>query len=98
MFNLIMDKIVDSIKTIRGYKVNNRQIRIVCYADDAVFVAVSEDNLQILLHKFVITSTKYTLISLTLKTKLMVISKDHIRCKLEIGAGHKLSIFTDRRL
>ena len=84
MFSIIMDKFIDSTKAISGYKMNTRQIRIVCYADDAVLIADQEDNLQRLLHKFVIMATKYNMIVSTDETKSIVISKDPICCKLKI--------------
>ena len=56
IFNLIMDNLLESTITINECKMNDRQI-IVCYADDTVLVADS-DNLQRLLHKFLITATK----------------------------------------
>lgn len=85
LFNLLMDKIIDSIRTKPGYRIGRQNINIVCYADDAVLVADSEDNLQRLLHQFTITAESYNMRVSTDKTKSLVISKDPRRCKLEIN-------------
>ena len=37
----------------------NTEIKIMCYADDAVIVSEDEDNLQRLLYKFEQTTNKY---------------------------------------
>ena len=41
---------------------NNRQIHVLSYPDYAVLIEDSEDNLQRLFKKFVITATKYNVI------------------------------------
>ena len=64
---------------------NHGQIRIVCYADNALLTADLEDNLQRLIHKFVIRATKYNKIVSTDKAKPIVILTDSISWKLEIG-------------
>ncbi|KAI4476057.1 hypothetical protein M0802_014934 [Mischocyttarus mexicanus] len=61
----------------------NQDFNILCYADDVVLIANSEDNLQRLLHKFNITSKKYNMTISAEKTKCLTISKEPIRCKLE---------------
>ncbi|KAI4492190.1 hypothetical protein M0802_009996 [Mischocyttarus mexicanus] len=68
---------------VNGYKIGNKDFNILCYVDDAVLIANSEDNLKKLLHKFNITSKKYNMIILAEKTKCLTISKEPIRCKLE---------------
>ncbi|XP_057657794.1 uncharacterized protein LOC130894813 [Diorhabda carinulata] len=62
----------------------NREIKILCYADDAILIAESEDNLQRLIHKFNIVSKKLNMVITYQKTKTLVISKEPIRCKIEI--------------
>ncbi|KAI4474449.1 hypothetical protein M0802_015596 [Mischocyttarus mexicanus] len=83
LFNLVMNKIIESVKPMTEYKMGNRNFNILCYADDAVLIANSEDNLQMLLHKFNITSKKYNMIISAEKTKCMTTFKEPIRCKLE---------------
>ncbi|KAI4480031.1 hypothetical protein M0802_014287 [Mischocyttarus mexicanus] len=61
----------------------NQDFNILCYADDVVLIANSEDNLQRLLHKFNTTSKKFNMIISAEKTKCLTISKEPIRCKLE---------------
>ncbi|KAI4486268.1 hypothetical protein M0802_012412 [Mischocyttarus mexicanus] len=62
LFNLIMDKLIESVKPMNGYKMGNKDFNILCYADDVVLVASSEDNLQGLLYKFNITLKNYNMI------------------------------------
>lgn len=62
----------------------NKDLNIVCYADDVVLMANTEDDLQRLLYGFYLGCRKYNMkISLT-KTKSMTISKLPLRCKLEL--------------
>lgn len=61
-----------------------KNISIICYADDAVIVAESEDNLQKLLHTFNQTAKQLNMVISTSKTKCMTTSKVPIRCKLEV--------------
>lgn len=84
LFNLIMKEITESLQDMKGYRMNNRQIKAVCYADDAILVADSEDNLQRLLYRFHLTAKIFNMTISTEKTKSMVIAKEPIRCKLEI--------------
>lgn len=58
-------------------------LTILCYADDAVLIADTEDNLQRLLYQFTKTAERYNMRIATEKTKSIVISKEPIRCKLE---------------
>ena len=59
-------------------------VNVICYADDAVLVAESEDDLQRLLHQFNICAKPYNMEISATKTKSMVIAKNPIRCKLEL--------------
>jgi len=45
LFNLIMDKIIANLPKELGYRMGNDPIHIICYADDAVLIADSEENL-----------------------------------------------------
>lgn len=84
LFNIVMDEVIKSVRSERGYRMGNQQIGILCYADDAVLIAESEDDLQRMLHKFNTTARQYIMIISTEKTKTIVITKEPIRCKLEI--------------
>lgn len=84
LFNLVMDKIISRVRNLTGYRMGNKNLTILCYADDAVLIADTEDNLQKLLHNFNITAKQYNMIVSTEKTKCMVISKEPVRCKLEV--------------
>ena len=47
-----MDEIIKKVSKLRGYKMGEKKINILCYADDAVLVAEDENDLQRLLHQF----------------------------------------------
>ncbi|ERL84146.1 hypothetical protein D910_01504 [Dendroctonus ponderosae] len=71
LFNLLMDKIIEEVSFLNSeYRMNNRAISMVFYADDAAIFAESEDDLQSQLFKF------------HRKTKTMTIAKEPMRCKL----------------
>ena len=52
LLNLIMDKIIDQLPKHLGYKMGDIPIPVVCYADDAVLLAESQEDLQTLLNTF----------------------------------------------
>ncbi|XP_044760217.1 uncharacterized protein LOC123317675 [Coccinella septempunctata] len=60
----------------------NKEIKIVCYADDAVIISEDEDNLQRLLYKFQQIAEAFN-ISVK-KTKSFTVSREPRRCKLAI--------------
>ena len=81
LFN-IMDELIIQVRKLKGYKMGDREIKILCYADDVVLIAESEDELQRLLHQFNTTTKKFKMnISVT---RAMTTSKTPLRCKLEI--------------
>ena len=61
------------------------EFKILCYADDAVLIAKSEDNRQRMLFEFNQTANKYNMSISIPKTKSMTISKKPIRCKLALN-------------
>jgi hypothetical protein len=48
-----MNEIIKNIKDKKGNRMGNKEINIICCADDAVLNADSEDNLRRLLHQFI---------------------------------------------
>lgn len=54
-----MTKLIDSTKILKEYRLNNNKINIICYADDALLIADTEDNLQRLLHRIVTAAKTY---------------------------------------
>ncbi|XP_055389920.1 uncharacterized protein LOC129618916 [Condylostylus longicornis] len=81
-----MDKIIESIDNSSwGYQIGDNNIKIICYADDAVLLAENEDNLQRLLYRVTKTAERYNMEISTEKTKSMTVSKDPVRCKLSIN-------------
>ena len=60
------------------------KINILCYADDAVLIAESEDDLQRILQAFNKQAAKLNMQISINKTKCMTIAKEPLRCKLAI--------------
>jgi len=83
IFNITMDKIVGDLPKRAGYKTGNTYFNVVCYADDTVLIADSEDDLQRLLHSFNQSAKQFNMVITTDKTKCLVSSKESTRCKLE---------------
>ncbi|KAK9887098.1 hypothetical protein WA026_020042 [Henosepilachna vigintioctopunctata] len=79
-----MDEIIKKVRGMRGYKMGDKEISILCYADDAVLIAENEDDLQRLLHQFNLTAKSFNMIISASKTKCMTTSKTPLRCKLEV--------------
>ena len=53
LFNIIIDEIIMEVKKVKqGYRMGDKEIVAICYADDVVLKSESEDNLQWLLYKF----------------------------------------------
>ena len=44
LFNLIIDKIIAKLPRELGYKIGNKSIQIICYADNTVLIADSAEN------------------------------------------------------
>lgn len=84
LFNLIMDEIIKQVRRLRGYRMGNRNITILCYADDAVLVAENEDDLQRLLYCFNRVAKTLNMVISTSKTKSLTTSKIPVRCKLVV--------------
>lgn len=84
LFNIIMDEIIKQVRHLKGYKMGNRNITILCYADDAVLVAENEDDLQRLLYRFNCVAKSLNMVISASKTKSLTTSKIPIRCKLVV--------------
>ena len=63
LFNIIMDEIIKKVSKLRGYKVGEKKINLLCYADDAVWVAEHEDDLQRLLHQFNLVAKSFNILN-----------------------------------
>ena len=84
LFNTIMDEIIKDVKcTGRGYKLI-QEMKIVCYADDAVLISDNEDDLQRLLYTFEKSADRFNMKISIEKTKALTISKQPLRCKLAV--------------
>jgi hypothetical protein len=70
------------VKTKPGYQLGSLNIQIVCYADDAVLIADSEDKLQELLNQFCNTAKTYNMAVFTSTTKTLTTAKEPVQCKL----------------
>ncbi|XP_057671223.1 uncharacterized protein LOC130902950 [Diorhabda carinulata] len=74
LFNVIMDQIIESVNEVNaGFEMNNRHLRIHCYADDAILIAENEDDLQRLLHKFNLTAQRLNMQISCEKTQSMIV-------------------------
>lgn len=62
----------------------NKEVKILCYADDAMLVNKSENDLQRLLYQFNKTAKKFNMIMSAANTKSMTMSKAPIKCKLVV--------------
>lgn len=84
LFNLVMDEIISSVKSVaRGYNMGT-EVKIVCYADDAVLISDNEDDLQRLLFNFEKVAGEYNMRISAEKTKSLTISREPLRCKLAV--------------
>lgn len=79
-----MNEIIEGTKDLKGYTIGDENITCVCYADDAALVAEDDDSLQRLLYRFSLLATKFDLTLSTKKTKTLTISKEPLRCKLQL--------------
>ncbi|GJQ71116.1 hypothetical protein Trydic_g1021 [Trypoxylus dichotomus] len=77
-----MDKVIAKLPKPAGYKMGNTYFDAVCYANDTVVIADSEDNLQRSLHFFNQSVKQLNMTINTDKTKCLVTSKEPVRCKL----------------
>lgn len=76
LFNLIMDEILEKIKTVgRGYKMGTREIKLICYADDVVLIADNEDDLQRMLYRFEQVAHELNMEISIDKTKVLTIAR-----------------------
>jgi len=84
LFNLIMDKIIMNLPKELGYRMGKVPINIICYADVAVLIAGSEENLQSLLLRFDQLAERLSMeISLN-KTKSLTIPRNYTKCEVEL--------------
>ena len=84
LFNLVMNEIIKEVRTGHGYKMGDNELNMVCYADDVVLMANTEDDLQRLLYRFHLSCQKYNMKISVLKSRVLTVSKMPIRCKLEL--------------
>lgn len=83
LFNLIMD--IEEVSAVGlGYRMGRNKINIICYADDAVLIAETEDDLQRQLHKLHLTAAQLNMNISVGKSKCMTLTREPIRCKLVV--------------
>jgi hypothetical protein len=46
LFNIIMNQLIKSVSSNKGFKMGDSKIKIICYADVAVLLSYNEDDLQ----------------------------------------------------
>ncbi|XP_057652394.1 uncharacterized protein LOC130891583 [Diorhabda carinulata] len=80
-----MDQVVETVQNLGlGYRMGTYKINILCYADDAVLIAESEYDPQIILHAFSKRAENLNMEISISKTKCMTIAKEPLRGKLTI--------------
>lgn len=85
LFNLIMDKIIEEVAAMGlGYRMGRNKISIICYADDAVIIAETENDLQRQLHKLYLAAAKLNMNISVEKSKCMTLTREPRRCKLVV--------------
>jgi len=85
LFNIIMDRIIKEVKaTGKGFTTDKGEIKIICYADDAVLISENEDELQRMLYRLHLMAKRFNMRISIAKTKSLVVAKEPIRCKLAI--------------
>ena len=88
LFNVFMDKCIRSAcQDINGMSIGNTNVQILMYADDAVLVAESMNDLQQMLSKFADTCENMDLKVNARKTKVVVFNKqgENENCQLMLG-------------
>jgi hypothetical protein len=86
------------IRYEKEYKIGDKEMNIIRYADDAVLNADNESNLQRLLHQFMLSCQKFHMKMTVSKTKALTVSKETVRCKLETQGNVVEQIMTFRYL
>jgi hypothetical protein len=81
LFSIVMKETIKDLKGRQG----DKKVNIVCYAYAATLVADHEDDLQRLLYRFTQSCAKYDLKVSYKKTKSLTISREPLRCKLQIN-------------
>lgn len=76
-----MDVIIEKLPKYLGYKMRNTSFNVLCYTDDVVLLAETEDDLQRSLYQFNMTAKQYNMNINKQKPKCMVIAKEPVRCK-----------------
>lgn len=85
LFNLIMDNIINTVKRSKIYKTENKEIKILCYANNALSTPGSD--LPRLVHKLNVIAKKLN--KTTQLTKTPVTSNAPTRCKIVEGTSIK---------
>lgn len=82
-----MDRKIKDARTIsrREYRMGTAEIKMLCYADDAVLLSESENNLQRILHRFYRTVEEYNMKINVENTKCITLSKEPLTCKLTVN-------------
>ncbi|KAI4503103.1 hypothetical protein M0802_002147 [Mischocyttarus mexicanus] len=54
-----MDEIINEVKTTgKGYRMRNRESKLIAYDDNVVLISENEDNLQRIVYRFETTANK----------------------------------------
>ena len=89
LFNIYINKITQEFKRVmkKGIQLNNRKLgNTILYADDHIFIATSEDELQTMAYHLNLMARKYKMTISSTKTKSMAMWRNHIqRVKIVIN-------------
>jgi hypothetical protein len=79
-----MNDVIKYVGHEKGYNIGDKDLNIIRCAGDSVHIADGENNLQRLLHQFVLSCKKYRMKMSVSKTKALTVSKEPLQCQLEI--------------
>ena len=85
LFHLLVEKITKKVTSLNlGYRMVNKRIDIVCYADDAAIIVESENDLQSQLSQFFQARHQLNANISTNKTNCTANAKESPRCKFVV--------------
>jgi hypothetical protein len=76
-----MDELIKSVPNNKGFKMVDSEIKIICYADNAVLLSDNKDDLQRMLFNFNKAAKNFNIKIANGNTKSMTIAKFPLRCK-----------------
>lgn len=78
------DRVIKSVNKQRGYRTENKEVEILCYANGAILMTQDQDYLQKLVHRLNTSARELDMTISAQKTKTIIINEEPSRCKLKI--------------